>query len=152
MTEQSDSVVREPPTSSTDFEFALARAEVLLREVDRSRDQARRLRSLQAAIPLFVALAAAIAIGASGESFVRAVVMIVVCAVIATLAMGMMQVNMVAPAVRRISRDERAMLEIIGILRELLGAVADNEQWSASRERLARTRIARFPIGPRGVK
>jgi hypothetical protein len=44
------------------------------------------------------------------------------------------------------------MLEIIDVLDELAGTVADREGWSTSRRQLARTRIARFPIGARGIR
>ena len=139
-------------TKGDDFDLALARAEMLLEKIDRSRQHARWLRSLQGVIPLVVALALTLTAETGGVTLLKTLTVAVICGAITILAIGWIQISVLRPIARRIGRDERAMLEIVGVLREILGSVADNEHWSAGRQWLARTRIARFPIGPKGAR
>ena len=137
-------------TSGADFDSALERAESLLQEADRARDRFRILRAAQVMLPLTITVALAIAIGVSGVHLGRAVTTTLITWVIAALLDATIYVALVLPVRRRVGRDERVMLEIVGMLRELLMSVAEDEKWSASRLRLAKARIARFPIGPSG--
>ncbi|HEX4833816.1 MAG TPA: hypothetical protein VH478_22305 [Trebonia sp.] len=145
-------VPRESPTSGEDFEIALLQAESLLRDVDRSRARVRLTQALSLGIPLAVAVMLTLAIGAGSVGALTALILAAVCAALAALAVGWLQLFILVPAVRRIGRDERAMVEITGVLRELMGTVSEREGWSASRKHLARTRIARFPISSRGSR
>jgi hypothetical protein len=137
-------------TSGADFDSALERAESLLQEADRARDRFRILCAAQVMLPLAITVALAIAIGVSGVHLGRAVTTTLITWGIAALLDATIHVALVLPVRRRVGRDERVMLEIVGMLRELLMSVAEDEKWSASRLRLAKARIARFPIGSSG--
>jgi hypothetical protein len=145
-------IKREFRTSGKDFEFALDQAESLLREVDRASDRARLGRGLQAGIPFILALVLTIIIGTHAVSAWRVVVTVAICALIVIPVAAWIEIGVVLPAKRRISRDERAMIDVIGMLRELQVAVASDENWSAGRQRLIKARIARFPIGSRSFR
>jgi hypothetical protein len=138
--------------SSADFEEALGRAETLLAEVDRARDLARLIRAGQVGVVALVAFALAISVGTAGVSAVSALITSAVCAGVLVLLIGWAEVALVFPARRRISRDERAMIEIVSLLRELQVSVGADESWSGPRQRLVKARIARFPIGARGLR
>ena len=147
-----DVAARESLTSAEDFEIALAQAEALLRNVDQGRARVRLVQSLSVGIPLAVAVALTLAIGAGGSDATTATVLAAVCAAFTAVFVGWLQAFVLIPAGRKVRRDERAMIEIIDVLDELVGTVADREGWSTSRKHLARTRIARFPIGARGAR
>ena len=72
-----------------------------------------------------------------------ALVLVAIVAVAAVLAVGRVTVR---PLRDERARDERAMIEILDVLREVLPFVAERESWSNTRYQGARTRIARFPI------
>jgi hypothetical protein len=76
----------------------------------------------------------------------------VVCGALTVLAVGWLWAFVTVPALRLIARDEYAMIEIVDVLRELTETVAEREGWSASRQRLTETRIARFSISARGAR
>jgi hypothetical protein len=138
--------------SSADFEEALSRAEALLAEADRGRDRARLVRAGQVGVAALVALALAISAGTAGVSAATVLITSAVCAGILVLLIGWAEVALILPAKRRISRDERAIIEIVSLLRELQVSVGADENWSAPRQRLVKARIARFPIAPRGLR
>jgi hypothetical protein len=143
---------RAPRMSTEDFQAALDQAEVLLGEADRGRDRIRTVRAGQAGLAAIVAVALTIAVGASRASIFAEIATAVVCAVIVILLAGWAEVALIRPVRKRVNRDERTMLEIISLLRELLTSVADDETWSAPRQRFARARISRFPIAARGMR
>lgn len=145
--------VRPPRMSSADFEEALGQAEALLGEADRARDRARLVRAGQVGVVALVALALAISAGTTVKvSALSLAVTSVVCAGVLVLLIGWMEVALVLPARRQISRDERTMIEIVNLLRELQVSVGVDESWSAARQRLVKARIARFPIAGRGLR
>jgi len=143
---------RGSPTSGADFDDGLSRAEALLRDVDRGQFEARMLQLVATGGILGVAFAVALAIAATSLSVIAATAVAAVGAGTAVLGLWFLGAGVMRPLARRVARDERAMIEIIGVLRELMGVVAEEEKWSASRQQLAKTRIARFPIGPRGLR
>lgn len=140
---------RESRTSSHDFDSALDQAELLLQGVDRTREWTRSARAAQLGLPIIVALALTITIGTHSLNATRAFLTVAICVLITAPIVGWIELAVIVPAKRRISRDERAMLDVIGMLRELLVSVAADEGWSAVRQRLTKARIARFPIGSR---
>jgi len=142
----------ESATTGKDFDDALSQAELLLREVDRSRARLRAVLLVEAGIPLAVAVALTLALSASSASGVTTAVLAAVCGTLTVLAVGWLWAFEIVPALRLIARDEYAMIEIVDVLRELMETVAKREGWSASRQHLARTRIARFPISVRGAR
>jgi len=75
-----------------------------------------------------------------------------VCAGVLVLLVSWAEIALVLPARKRVSRDERTMIEIVNLLRELQVSVGADENWSAARQRLVKARIARFPIAGRGLR
>jgi hypothetical protein len=140
------------PTSGEDFDEALVRAEILLDHVDRGHLRARTVQSISVTLILAVTFGVALAIGANHLGALSAASLSLVAAVIAVLGAGCLTTLVLHPIAKQVRRDERAMIEIIGILRELMELVARNENWSTAHQQIARTRIARFPIGPRGIR
>jgi hypothetical protein len=138
---------KQSPTSGADFDDGLDRAEVLLREVEQGRARVRGALALALVIPLVVALTLTLAIGVSDLTVAARFILVVFGAVLVVVASGSLLAFAIAPGVQRLTRDEYAMIEIVGVLRELMGTVAEREGWSATRQHVARTRIARFPIG-----
>jgi hypothetical protein len=135
------------PASGADFDEGLDRAEALLREVEQGQVRVRGALALALAIPLVVALILTLAIGVSDLTVVARFILVVFGAVLVVVASGSLLAFVIAPGAQRLSRDEYAMIEIVGVLRELMGTVAEREGWSAIRQHITRTRIARFPIG-----
>jgi hypothetical protein len=140
------------PTSGKDFDEALVRAETLLDLVDRGHLRARTVQSVSFVLILAVAFGVTLAIGANRLGVLSAVTLSLAAAVIAALGAGCLTTLVLYPIAKQVRRDERAMIEIIGILRELVELVARSENWSTARQQIARTRIARFPIGSRGIR
>jgi hypothetical protein len=143
---------KESRTNGDDFEFALGQAENLLQRVEHERDVVRYGRTAQVIVPVLVALSLTLIIGTHALSAARTLVIVVVCILIMAPIVTWIEVALIGPARRRASRDERAMLDIIGMLRELQVSVAADGHWSAGRQRLTKARIARFPIGSRGFR
>jgi hypothetical protein len=143
---------REARTTGDDFDSALDQAELLLQEADRTRYWTRFVRAAQLGLPIIVALALTITIGTHDLTANKAFLTVAICGLITAPIVGWIELAIIVPAKRRISRDERAMLDIIGMLRELLVSIAADEGWSAVRQRLTKARIARFPIGSRSFR
>jgi hypothetical protein len=140
------------PTSGKDFDDALVRAEILLDHVDRGHLRARTVQSIAFILILAVVFGVALAIGANRLGALAAATLSLAAGVIAVLGAGCLTTLVFYPIAKQVRRDERAMIEIIGILRELVELVAQNENWSTARQQIARTRIARFPIGSHGIR
>ncbi|GAA1659113.1 hypothetical protein GCM10009765_05580 [Fodinicola feengrottensis] len=131
------------PATGDDFDQALRVAEQLLSGVDRGRHRVGEARMLQ----ILVLLAGAvIAVAAAVLSSPTVAIIAVVAAILGLLAGHIL---LVVPLGARVLRDERAMVEIITVLRELHPHVAEREAWSAVRDRFARERISRFPVAER---
>ena len=144
---------RAPRMSSADFEEALGRAEALLKDADRARDRARLVRAGQVSVVALVASALAISAGTTvGVSSLSLAITSAVCAGVLVLLISWAEIALVLPARKRISRDERTMIEIANLLRELQVSVGADESWSAARQRLVKARIGRFPIAGRGLR
>jgi hypothetical protein len=127
--------------SGAEFDAALSKAEDLLTDCDRARN-----RNLIVAV--FVLGVWTLAAAPVAASRAVGVVALLVCVVVA-LVTGAGAVVVALRGHDNRVRDERAMLELVGLLREMLPRVAEAEGWSSVRYRLVEARIARFPIGPR---
>lgn len=136
------------PASGADFDEALQVAERLLAGVDNGRHRVGVARVMQALLFL-VSTLAVVAAAIFSTIAVTALVAIAVW-IAACLAFVATHALLVAPLAARVLRDERAMIEIITVLRELHPHLAEREGWSSIRDRFARERISRFPIAERG--
>ncbi|MBV2365376.1 hypothetical protein ACFPZ0_22780 [Streptomonospora nanhaiensis] len=127
------------------FEAALARAEELLAGADRARTALGTVRAVQVlAGGAGLACAAAAAPAAQAAALLGAAVLVLAltCGALAYT----LQALLAAPLRRRLLRDENAATETVNELRELLGSVAAEGEWSRSAYRLARRRVERFPL------
>src|SRR5271155_3355437 len=127
--------------TTSDYDAALHQAEILLSDADRARDLARLVRIGPAVFAFLIAVALVISAAVTGMPVVNLLIAILVCGAIVAIAVVLVETIFVQPLKRRIGRDERVMLDIIGPLREPLVSVARDESWSPSRQRLARARI-----------
>jgi hypothetical protein len=127
--------------SGTEFDTALAKAEDLLTACDRARNRNR-------IIAVFVLAVWTLAAAPVAASPTVSVAPLLVC-VVAALVTGAGAVMAGLSGRDNRVRDERTMVELVGLLREMLPRVAEAEGWSSVRYRLIEARIARFPIGPR---
>lgn len=129
------------PATGDDFDQALGVAEQLLAGVDRGRHRVGEARILQVLILLTGAVV--------GLATLFMPVVAVAAVVAALLGLVAGHILLVVPLGARVLRDERAMVEIITVLRELHPHLAERESWSAVRDRFARERISRFPVAER---
>lgn len=134
--------------TGAEFEHALEKAEHLLAAVDRNAGRVRAAYAwLSVAVvglsaPLFplLSLGASTGFGYVGMSLAG----IVLAAFLFT--------GHVAKLRTEERRDERAMFEMIDILRELLPDVAEKERWGPARYKITVARVSRFPVGRRGSR
>ncbi|MEU5884922.1 hypothetical protein [Spirillospora sp. NPDC047279] len=139
------------PRSLTDpdaFDVELSRAEALLRTVEHHRNLARAGRILQIAVP--VALLSLVAALTAGEGGTTAALVFAASAAACAVTALWAQASVIAPLTRSAARDEGAMVEIVNTLREFLSSMDDNGD--ASRYRLLRVRVERFPMAPRNLR
>ncbi|WP_163509491.1 hypothetical protein [Fodinicola acaciae] len=131
------------PASGADFDEALQVAERLLAGVDHGRHRVGVARVLQTLV-LLIGILAVVSLTPVSLTYA---VLTGLAALLAFLAAHLL---LVRPLGARVLRDERAMIEIITVLRELHPHLAEREGWSSLRDRFARERISRFPIAERG--
>jgi len=135
--------------TGAEFDAALDKAEQLLGFYDRGRAHIR----LSYVLMLASALAVVIPLGvvAASEAFpgLLGITTVGVVGVALLVVMLRRHVRALSATVRR---DERAMLEVIDVLRELLPDVAKEEGWGPARYQIAAAWVSRFPIGGRGSR
>lgn len=136
-------------TSGADFDAALAQAEALLEQIDWADRRVANLTGLAVAGVAFELALATVLSVASVSGVSRLVLLLGAVAVAVAVVLAVDRVA-IRPLRRSCARDERAMIEIVDLLREVLPFVTKRENWSNTRYQVARTRIARFPIGLRG--
>ena len=141
--ESSDNLERR--ATGSDFEKTLQHAELLLDKIDNARKSITQARGISAAFLTIIAFATAVAVAFSGSAL-RTGFLIGVGALAIIAAAGLTS-RTILPLHRQIRRDELTMVDLVETMRELLPLLADEEKWSYARNRLAETRLERFPIG-----
>lgn len=136
--------------TGAEFDEALGRAERLLDSFDRIGARARVSSVLVAgsALAAFLLLALIVATGLPAAAAV-AVAVVGVAGEGLTIVAILRHVRALHAMARR---DERAMLEVVDMLRELLPDIAKEEGWGPARVQIAAARVSRFPIGRRGSR
>lgn len=130
-----------------EFEDALGHAETYLKAYEETVVRTRLLASAGTASLAFGIGMTAVALATFVNGGVHAAGAALICAAVLFVFTG---ITIYGHGVRlRLAgqRDERAALDIIHILRELLPDIADMERWSPARYQLTKARVARFPIG-----
>jgi hypothetical protein len=132
--------------TGAEFEHALEKAEHLLAAVDRNAARARAASAwlAVAVVALVVPVFPLLSMG-TGYGYVGVVV------AGAALAFVLFSGH-VAKLRTEERRDERAMFEVVDILRELLSDVAEKERWGPARYKITMARVSRFPVGRRGSR
>lgn len=132
-----------------EFDRALDKAERLLDSWDRSQSQ---LRLTTALISVSVLVTATL-LAVVAASATLAVTIPVLAVAAAGLGLAAFWLNRYLRALHVVSRrDERAMLEVIDVLRELLPDIARAERWGPARYQITTARVSRFPVGRRGTR
>jgi hypothetical protein len=141
--ESSDSFERR--ATGSDFEKTLQHAELLLDKIDNARKSITQARGASAALLTLIAFATAVAVTFSSSAF-RTGFLIGIGALAIIAAAGLTS-RTILPLNQQIRRDELTMVDLVETMRELLPLLADEEKWSYAQNRLAETRLERFPIG-----
>lgn len=135
--------------TGAEFDVALLKAEQLLDSYDRGRAYIR----LSTVAMLAAALAVVIPLGVIAASVAPLVAAVIIAAGLVGVALLItVLLRHTRDLVAMVRRDERAMLEVIDMLRELLPDVAREEGWGPARYQIAAARVSRFPIGGRGSR
>jgi hypothetical protein len=148
----------EPPTfakvaTGEQLNEALTIAETLLYRTERASERYHRMRVAQVGV---VALAVFTLAGWAG--FDRSVEGIrLIAALIIGVAAGVCvagAIHFVAgvPLRKRLARDARSIVDSVGLIRELWPLVADHEKWNELQVQVFKSRVARFPVGPKGIR
>jgi hypothetical protein len=127
----------------------LAFAEQLMAKVERNNDRCRLIYALDAGVITATVSAVALGVGLSPSTgSLRLIIFAVVlaCAGLA-LALAIHGLLAVSPR-RRVERDARAAIAIVGVLREIMPLIAESDNWDETRLWMVKMRISRFPISP----
>ncbi len=139
-------------TSGVEFEQALDRAELLLGGVREMRSSIRRLTVTQISTVGVASVVVVIVLTVDRLSAALALALALMAAIATVVFMLAVQIMLVRPLRPQIRRDERAMIELVDMLRELTPHLSRREQWSDVRRLLVRTRLERFPVGVKDAK
>ncbi|WP_433325976.1 hypothetical protein [Spirillospora sp. CA-294931] len=132
--------------SAVEFAAALDRAEGLLQQVDRNRLLIGVVYAVQIAVFSAFVAAAMVMFHFSGGTEVALMVGAVTSMAGGGLVAVLLQTRLLRPLFSQLRRDQAAMVDAVNALREQLGSVASEAQWSNSTARLSRLRIERFPL------
>ena len=140
-------------TSGADFEDAILAAEAFMGQAEKEAERCRILLVAEGAVVGLTIAVIALCVGVS--HLVSDWRLGVVSAVV--LAFGLITAAaihrlLVFPLRKRVRRDSRAVVEIVGFLREIMPMISEREGWSETQMLVARTRIARFPIGAKAFR
>ena len=134
-------------TTAAEFDEALNHAERLLRTVRELRQTVSRLRVVQATATAVWILAGAVFLTRAATSPTEAVLFVVATALaLAGIVLGVESLT-IRPLMPRIRREERTMIELVDMLRELSSHLARREGWSDMRRFLVRIRLEQFSVG-----
>ena len=140
-------------TSTADFNEALTVAEQLLANVEHLHERMQLWRIAQWAtglVPLifFLVTLSPGRLPSSGRlaalSAGIAIAIVILIVVVQRLAIATLR--------KRVERDGRNIVELVGALREVMPMISESGRWSPTEIRVARTRLSRFPIGTRGFR
>lgn len=136
--------------SDFDLEAALSYAEMLLTKSNLARSRLWRMRLSQLALAFTFIYAGIIAITSlfyDHEGLAEFLVSAIGTAIgVLVLSLLFLIAREAQFTTRERLREVQAMIEIVGIVRELLPSIADRERWSEPRRLLMHARLARFSI------
>ena len=145
------------PSSESDFSDTLNHAEALLSLWESDSDRLRLLRALigglafgtLAALALAVA-AMSLALGGSAPKATLVLTAGILLGIAVAFAFVVLSLwtRLILPLTRRLQRDEHAIAELLGMLREVLPLVRDDPDMSFVRYQTFKTRLSRFPVTP----
>lgn len=132
---------------------AIAMAEGLLDRAERTATQCRILRAAEVGITALAIFTVTGWIGLSRfiggtRLTIVSVIGVLIGIFVATTIFLLVEV----PLRKRLARDSRAIVEIVGLVQELKHLVAGYEEWSELQSDLFDLRVSRFPIGPGGIR
>lgn len=140
-------------TTKIELEHALEIAEKLLYRTERTSERCRIMRSAEAGVVGLALFAITGWVGldryAGWERLTSvSLIGVVISFSVATVIYLVLEV----PLRKRIARDARAVVEMVGLVRDLMPLVARHEKWNELQRNLFRSRLSRFPIGQVGIR
>jgi hypothetical protein len=139
--------------SGMQLDHALQIAERLLEQAERTSGRCRVLRVTEVGV---VGLVLFVLTGWAGldrfAGWVRLTTVSVIGILLGVCVAAVVYVVLEIPLRRRLARDSRAVIGISELVRELMPLVARHEKWNELRTDLFKTRLSRFPIGPKGIR
>lgn len=140
-------------TSSRQLDHVLDVMESLLERAERATTRCRVLRATEVSV---VALAVFVLTGWVGLSHdiggVRLAIVSVIGLLVSVFIATAIYFLVEAPLRVRLARDARAIVGVVGLVRELMPLVAQHEEWNELQMHLMSSRVSRFPIGPSGIR
>jgi hypothetical protein len=140
-------------TSSGQLDHVLDVTEILLERAEQAATWCRALRATEVGV---VALAVFVLTGWVGLSHdiggARLVIVSVIGLLVSVFVSAAIYFLVEAPIRVRITRDATAIVDVVGLVRELMPLVAQHEKWNELQTHLMSSRLSRFPIGPKGIR
>jgi hypothetical protein len=140
-------------TSGVQLGHALAIAERLLEQTERTSERRRIVRITETSVLGLVALVITGWVGLDQSAgWVRLISVSLVWLLLGVSLAAAIHLVLEIPLRKRSDRDARALVEVAGLVRELMPLVARHEKWNELQMDLFKARLSRFPIGPVGLR
>lgn len=136
-------------TSGVQLGHALAITERLLEQTEKTSERRRIVRITETSVLGLVALVITGWVGLDQSAgWVRLISVSLIWLLLGVSLAAAIHLVLEIPLRKRSDRDARALVEVAGLVRELMPLVARHEKWNELQMDLFKARLSRFPIGP----